>query len=143
MTKQEIKDEYKQIEGDPLVKSKRRQKQRQLAMGRMMSDVPKASVIITNPTHLALAIRYDDKVDSAPKLLAKGSDNVAAKIRELAKVNDIPIIENKPLARVMYKKVKIGQEIPAEFYGALAEVLAFIYKLEQKKKNFNKSRRRV
>jgi flagellar biosynthetic protein FlhB len=143
MTKQEIKDEYKQIEGDPLVKSKRRQKQRQLAMGRMMSDVPKASVIITNPTHLALAIRYDDKVDSAPKLLAKGSDNVAAKIRELAKVNDIPIIENKPLARVMYKKVKIGQEIPVEFYGALAEVLAFIYKLEQKKKNFNKSRRRV
>ncbi|SHH99765.1 flagellar biosynthesis protein FlhB [Clostridium grantii] len=143
MTKHEVKEEYKQIEGDPLIKSKRKQKQRQLAMNRMMADVEKASVIVTNPTHLALAIRYDESIDDAPKLLAKGADNLAAKIREIAKAKDIPIIENKPLARVIYKRVKIGQEIPAEFYGALAEILAFIYKLEQKKRNFTKSRRRV
>lgn len=143
MTKQEVKEEYKQIEGDPQIKSKRKQKQRELAMNRMMADVEEATVVVTNPTHLALAIRYDDKVDAAPKLLAKGADNVAAKIRELAKQKDIPIIENKPLARVLFKKVKIGGEIPVEFYGAVAEILAFVYRLEHKKKSFAKSRRRV
>ncbi|GAA0178066.1 hypothetical protein SH2C18_11830 [Clostridium sediminicola] len=143
MTKHEVKEEYKQVEGDPLIKSKRRQKQKQLAMSRMMADVEKSTVVVTNPTHLALAIRYDDKLDSAPKLLAKGADNVAAKIRELAKSKGIPIVENKPLARVLFKKVKIGQEIPVEFYEAVAEILAFVYRLEQKKKSFTKSRRRM
>ncbi len=143
MTKHEVKEEYKEVEGDPIIKSQRKQKQKQLAMNRMMNDVEKSDVVVVNPTHISVAIRYNEEEESAPRILAKGADNIAFKIRTLAKENDIPIVENKPLARILYKKVKVGQEVPVEYYGALAEILAFVYKLEQKKKSFTKSRKRM
>ncbi|WP_461205726.1 flagellar biosynthesis protein FlhB [Clostridium sp. DL1XJH146] len=143
MTKHEVKEEYKEVEGDPIIKSQRKQKQKQLAMNRMMADVEKADAVIVNPTHISVAIRYDEKEESAPRVLAKGADNIALKIRTIAKEKNIPIVENKPLARLLYKKVKVGQQVPVEYYGALAEILAFVYKLEQKKKSFYKSRKRM
>ncbi len=133
MTKHEIKEEMKQMEGDPLIKSQRRQKQRQLAMSRMMEDVPKTDVVITNPTHIAVAVKYEDGVDEAPMVMAMGADNVAMKIREIAKENDIPIMENKPLARMLFKKAKVGKEIPIDLYKATAEILAAIYKMNRTK----------
>ncbi|MBN2259002.1 MAG: flagellar biosynthesis protein FlhB [Clostridiales bacterium] len=133
MTKHEIKEEMKQMEGDPQVKSFRRQKQRQLAMARMMEDVPKASVVITNPTHIAVAIKYEDGKDEAPKVMAMGADHVAFKIREIAKEHDIPIMENKPLARLLFKQAKVGKDIPVELYKSVAEILAAIYRMKQKK----------
>ena len=133
MTKQEVKEEYKQMEGDPQIKSKRRQKQQQMAMQRMMQDVPSADVVIRNPTHFAVALRYDEKKDRAPIVLAKGADKVAFRIIEKAEENKISVVENVPLARGLYKAVDIGREIPYDFYQEVAEVLAFVYGLKGKK----------
>ncbi|WP_099187209.1 flagellar biosynthesis protein FlhB [Tepidibacter mesophilus] len=130
MSKQEIKEEYKQSEGDPQIKSKIKEKQRQAAMRRMMQDVPKADVIITNPTHFAVAIRYDETQSDAPYVVAKGKNMVALKIKEKARENDVPIIENKPLARQLYSTVNIGDIIPHELYEAIAEILAYVYSLK-------------
>lgn len=132
MTKQEVKEEYKQMEGDPKIKGARRQKQRQMSMNRMMSAVSKATVIVTNPTHLAVALKYEHNVDPVPVLVGKGADYIAAKIRELAKENNIPIVENKPLAQLLYKKVEIGQEVPPVFYQAVAEILAAVIRMKKK-----------
>lgn len=131
MTKQEIKEENKQMEGNPQIKSKIKEKQRQIAMRRMMQDVPKADVIITNPTHFAIAIKYDKTMYDAPYVLAKGKDLVAQKIKEIAGDNSVPLVENKPLARSLYKSVEIGQIIPEDLYHAVAEVLAYVYSLKQ------------
>lgn len=133
MTKQEIKEEVKTREGDPHIKARIRRIQRELSNKRMMSDVPKADVIITNPTHLAIALKYDANLP-APQVIAKGAGAVALRIRELAKENEIPIVENKPLARTMFKTLKIGQVIPKELFNAVAEVLAYVYKLRRKKR---------
>lgn len=130
MSKQEVKDEYKNAEGDPQIKGKIRQKMREASQRRMMQDVPKADVVITNPTHYAVAIRYDANEGSAPKVLAKGADYVAQKIKEIAKENNVEIVENKPLARMLYANVEIGQEIPPELYQSVAEVLALVYKMQ-------------
>src|SRR5699024_652799 len=115
MSKQDIKDEYKNIEGDPFIKGKLKEKQRQIAMGRMMQEVPKADVIITNPTHFAIAIKYDETVSQAPYVLAKGTDKTALRIKEKAKEFDVMIVENKPLARSLYDVVDIKETIPEEF----------------------------
>jgi flagellar biosynthesis protein FlhB len=131
MTKQEIKDEYKNTEGDPLIKSRIRRLQREIAQKRMMAEVPKADVVITNPTHLAVAIKYDPLNMMAPKVVAKGANLIAEKIRQVARENDIPVIEDKPLAQVLYKIVEINSLIPEDLYRAVAEVLAFVY--DQKK----------
>lgn len=133
MTKQEVKEEVKTREGDPHVKARIRRIQRELASKRMMNDVPKADVVITNPTHLAVALRYTADLP-APQVIAKGAGAVALKIRELAKEHEIPIVENKPLARTMFKTLKIGQVIPRELFNAVAEVLAYVYKLKRKRK---------
>jgi len=130
MTKQEVKEEYKQIEGNPEIKSKIKQKQRQMSMRRMMHEVPSADVIITNPTHVAVAMKYDANISEAPVLLAKGEGYIALKIKELAKVHNIEIVENKELARTIYKTVDIGEAIPQELYQAVAEILAFVYSLK-------------
>jgi len=129
MTKQEVKDEFKQTEGDPQVKSRIRSMQRQLARQRMMQEVPKAKVVITNPTHIAVALKYDNGM-RAPEVVAKGVRLIAEKIKEVAEKYNIPIVENPPLARELYEKVEIGEQIPPELYKAVAEVLAYIYKLE-------------
>lgn len=131
MSKQDIKDEYKNMEGDPLIKSKRKAIQREMATRRMMSEVPNADVIITNPTHFAIAIKYDEKIAAAPYVLAKGTDHTALKIKEIAKANNIYMVENKPLARSLYKVIEIGDVIPEEFYQAIAEILAFVYRIEK------------
>ncbi len=130
MTKQEVKDEYKNAEGDPQIKGKIRQKMREASQRRMMQDVPKADVVITNPTHFAVAIRYDANEGSAPRVLAKGADFVAQKIKEIAKENNVEIVENKPLARMLYANVDVGQEVPPELYQSVAEVLALVYKMQ-------------
>lgn len=132
MTKQEIKEEYKQTEGNPEIKSKIKQKQRQISMRRMLHDVPKADVVITNPTHFAVAIRYNAAEASAPTVLAKGQDFIAMRIKEVAKQHNIEIVENKPLARTLYATVEIGDAIPPDLYQAVAEVLAFVYNLKKK-----------
>lgn len=129
MSKQDIKDEMKKTEGSPEIKGKIKQKQRQMAMQRMMQEVPKADVIITNPTHYAVALKYDAEKMSAPQLLAKGTDLLARRIRELAQVHDIPLMENKPLARALYDRVDIGETVPPELFQAVAEVLAYVYRL--------------
>ena len=129
MTKQEVKDEMKQSEGDPQIKGKIRQKQRQMAMARMMKEVPKADVIVTNPTHYAIALSYQQGM-SAPLVVAKGQDLVAQRIKEIAREARVPIIENKPLARAIYAAVQIGDAIPQELYQAVAEVLAYVYRLK-------------
>lgn len=130
MTKQEVKDEYKQSEGDPQIKGKIRQKMQEASRRRMMQDLPKADVVITNPTHYAVAIKYDAEQYDAPIVLAKGADYLAQKIKEAARENDIEIVENKPLARMLYANVEIGELIPPELYQAVAEVLAFVYHLK-------------
>lgn len=130
MTKQEVKEEYKNLEGDPQVKGKRRQIQRQMAMSRMMDSVPDSDVIIRNPTHFAVAIKYDKDKNNAPVVLAKGADNLAMKIVGIAEEHDIAMVENKPLARGLYDSVEVGREIPPDFYRAVAEVLSFVYKLQ-------------
>ncbi|MFC5448355.1 flagellar biosynthesis protein FlhB [Paenibacillus aestuarii] len=130
MSKQDIKDEYKKSEGDPHIKGKIRAKQRQMAMQRMMQEVPKADVIITNPTHFAVALKYDAKNMQAPTVIAKGTDYMALKIREIAKQHGVMTMENKPLARAIYAQVEIGEAIPAELFQAVAEVLAYVYKIK-------------
>lgn len=132
MTKQEIKEEYKQQEGDPQIKGKIRQKMREVSQRRMMQNLPQADVVITNPTHYAVAIKYDPEVADAPLVIAKGEDYLAARIKEIAKENKIEIVENKPLARMLYANVDVGQAVPPELYQAVAEVLAFVYKLQGK-----------
>jgi flagellar biosynthetic protein FlhB len=131
MTKDEIKEENKRSEGDPMLKSRVRGMQRQMARGRMMANVPNATVVITNPTHLAVAIEYQDGM-RAPKVLAKGPYRVAERIVKLAKEHHIPVIQNIPLARALYKTIDIGQEISPDLYLAMAEVLAYVYKLRGK-----------
>ena len=128
MTKQEVKDEYKNSEGDPQIKGKQKQRMREASQRRMMQDVPKADVVITNPTHLAIALKYDAEVSEAPVVVAKGEDYVALKIKEVAQENNIAIVENKPLARMLFSNVDIGAEIPPELYQSVAEILAMIYK---------------
>ena len=130
MTKQEVKDEYKNSEGDPKVKSQQRQRMQQASQRRMMQDLPNADVVITNPTHLAVAIKYDKETHEAPVVIAKGADYLAQKIKETARMNSIEIVENKPLARMLYHNVEIGAEIPPELYQMVAEVLAYVYGLQ-------------
>ncbi len=132
MSKQEIKEEYKQTEGNPQIKSKIKEKQRQMSMQRMMQDVPKADVIITNPTHFAIGIKYNPEEFDAPKVIAKGQDLIAQNIKKIAKENNIPIVENKPLARTLYGSVEVGQFVPPELYQAVAEVLAYVYRINNK-----------
>ncbi|MCJ8501294.1 flagellar biosynthesis protein FlhB [Desulfatitalea alkaliphila] len=129
MTKQEVKDEHKQSEGDPLVRSRIRSAQREMAQRRMMSQVPDATVVITNPTHLAIAIKFERSMP-APMVVAKGAGHVAQKIKEIAAENNIPVIEEKPLARTLYKSVEIDQYIPVDLYKAVAEILAYVYRLK-------------
>lgn len=138
MTKQEIKEEYKQMEGDPQIKSKIKQKQREISQRRMMQSVGEATVVITNPTHLAIAIKYKEGETEVPKVVAKGADNIAIKIKEKAMEAKIPIIENKPLARLIYETVDIDKEIPQDMYQAVAEILAMVYKLDKNKKGTKK-----
>lgn len=132
MTKQEVKDESKQAEGDPQVKARIRSLQQQVARRRMMQDVPKADVVVTNPTHLALAIQYDALSMTAPKIIAKGAGAVAERIKNVAKENDVPVVENKELAQNLYKTVDIGDEVPVNLFKAVAELLAYVYKLKGK-----------
>ncbi len=131
MSKQEVKDEYKNMEGDPIIKGQIKRRMREVSMRRMMQDVPKADVIITNPTHYAVALRYDRLTGTAPVLLAKGADFLAKRIKEKAAEANIEIIENKYLARTIYENVDIGREIPPELYQAVAEILAYVYKLKE------------
>ncbi|MBP5564238.1 MAG: flagellar biosynthesis protein FlhB [Lachnospiraceae bacterium] len=132
MTKQEVKDEYKQSEGDPQIKGQIRQKMMQASRRRMMQDIPKADVVITHPTHFAVAVKYDADNFDAPIVVAKGADHVAAKIKEIAKENKVEIVENKPLARMLYYNVDLGQEIPPELFKAVADILAYVYKIQGK-----------
>lgn len=132
MTKQEVKDEYKNTEGNPEIKGRQRQRMREASQRRMMQDVPKADVVITNPTHYAVAIRYDAETSKAPIVVAKGEDYLAMKIKEVARDNQVEIVENKPLARMLYANVNVGAEIPPELYQAVAEVLAMVYNLKNK-----------
>jgi len=132
MSKQEVKEEHKMIEGNPQIKGKIREKQRQMAMSRMMQSVPQADVVITNPTHYAIALKYDTQKASSPYVLAKGEGQIALRIKEIAKENKIITVENKPLAQALYKSTEINQEIPPELYQAVAEVLAFVYRLKRK-----------
>ena len=129
MSKQEVKDEYKQTEGDPLLKGRIRRLQREMARRRMMSKVPKADVVITNPDHIAVALKYDQAKIGAPVVLAKGADLIAQKIKEIARQNNVPIVENKPLARLLFKLVEVNSMIPENLYKAVAEVLAYVYNL--------------
>lgn len=132
MTKQEVKDEYKNAEGDPQIKGKIRQKMREVSQRRMMQDLTQADVVITNPTHFAVAVKYTPEEHSAPVVVAKGADYLAQKIKAVARENNIEIVENKPLARMLYANVEVGQEVPPELYQAVAEVLAMVYKMQGK-----------
>jgi flagellar biosynthetic protein FlhB len=134
MTKQEVKEEMKRMDGDPHIKQRRRQIQMQRAMQRLKQDVPTADVVITNPTHYAIAIKYEAGSMTAPKVVAKGADFLALKIREIAGEHRVPILERPPLARALYKGVEVGQEIPEQFYSAVAEILAYVYELNGKAK---------
>ena len=132
MTKQQIKDEHKMTEGNPQIKGRIRQLQREMSRRRMMENVPKATVVVTNPTHLSIAIQYEQETMDAPIIVAKGADNIALKIREIAKEHDIPLYEDVPLARAMYDKVEPGDTVPQEFFAAVAEIIAYVYKLQGK-----------
>lgn len=132
MTKQEVKDEYKNQEGDPKVKSQQRQRMQQASRRRMMQSIPDADVVITNPTHFAVALKYDNTMSQAPVVVAKGADYLAFKIKEIASENNVEIVENKPLARMLYSNVEVGSEIPAELYQSVAEVLAYVYRVKEK-----------
>jgi len=133
MSRQEIKDEMRESEGDPMIKGRLRQLRMERARKRMMAEVPKADVIVTNPTHYAVALKYNQVEMTSPKVVAKGVDKVAQKIREIAAEHDIPIVENPPLARGLYAAVDIDEEIPPEFYKAVAEVIAYMFRLKRRK----------
>ena len=135
MSKQEIKDEYKQIEGNPQIKGRQRQLQQQRSRQRMMQNVPEADVVIRNPTHFAVALKFDRDKDRAPKVIAKGMDQLALRIVKVAEENDVYVTEDRPLARALYDAVEVGDEIPEEFYKAIAKILAFVYNLKDKNKN--------
>ena len=134
MTKQEIKEEHKEMEGNPEIKSARAQRQREISMSRMMADIEGSTVVVTNPTHIAVVLRYDGEKDEAPIVTAKGADLIAENIKEVAKEHDVPIMENKPLARAVYKKVELGEYVPMELYKAVAEILAIVYQMREKNK---------
>jgi flagellar biosynthetic protein FlhB len=136
MSFKEMKDEYKNTEGDPLIKSKRKQKQREIAMGQQstgMGQVPDADFVVKNPDHVAIAVKYNEDMDEAPRILAKGSELLAEQIIEIAEAYNIPVITNIPLSRALFRLVRVNQEIPPELYKAVAEVLLFVYKLKKKK----------
>ena len=137
MSKQEVKEEYKMTEGDPLVKSKQREMRHSISLNKIISEVPQSTVVITNPTHLAVALRYQQGEMPAPLLVAKGAGWMAARIKEIAKENRVPVVENKDVARFLYKDVETGQEIPLEVYQAVAEILALVYRLKAKE-NYRK-----
>ena len=132
MTKQEVKDEQKQTEGDPMVKARLRSLRMQRARQRMMAAVPKADVVVTNPTHFACALKYDSDKMNAPTLVAKGQDFMALRIRQIATENDVPIVENAPLARALYATVELDKEIPPQHYKAVAEVISYVFRLKGK-----------
>ena len=131
MTKQQVKEEMKRMEGDPQIKGRRRQMAMQRAMSRIRQDVPTADVVVTNPTHFAVAIKYDRDSTTAPRVVAKGADLLAMRIRELATGGGVPIVERPPLARALYRSVEVGGEIPEDFYAAVAELLAYVYRLDR------------
>ncbi len=133
MTKQEVKEELKRMEGDPLVKQRRARVARQLALQRIAQAVPKADVIVTNPTHFAVALRYDAATMTAPRVVAKGADFLAMRIRQLAAVHGVPLVERKELARALYRAVEVGQEVPPQFYNAIAEILAYVFRMSGRK----------
>ncbi len=132
MSKEEIKEEYKQLEGDPKVKGKIKENQRKMAMSRMMQAVPTADVVVKNPTHFAVALKYDMNKGGAPIVVAKGQDEVALRIIKVAEENGVYVVENRPLARALYSSVELNQEISADYYGAIAEILVYVYKLKKK-----------
>jgi flagellar biosynthesis protein FlhB len=132
MTKEEVKDERRNMEGDPMVKGRRMKLMRDMAMQRVAAAVPRADVIVTNPTHYSIAIQYDEKTMRAPRVVAKGVDHMAMRIRHLAMIHKVPIVERPPLARALYSGVEVGQEVSPEFYQAIAELLAYVYRLESK-----------
>lgn len=134
MSRKEIKDEYKHLEGDPLVRAKIREKQRAIARERMLQDVPSADVVITNPTEIAVALIYDEARETAPRVVAKGVEVLAERIREIATEHDIPIIENPPVAQMLWKHTDIGEEIPIELYQAVAEIMAMVYRIQEQRK---------
>jgi flagellar biosynthetic protein FlhB len=133
MSKEEVKEEMRSMDGDPMMKRRRREVQMQIAMQRLRHDVPQADVVVTNPTHLAVALKYDTETMTAPRVLAKGKDRLAERIRMLAIEAGVPIVERKPLARVLYKLVEVGEEVPPHLYKAVAEVLAYVYELSGKR----------
>jgi len=140
MSKQEIKEESRSSEGDPEIKGRRRQMARKMIMQRIRSDVPRADVVVTNPTHLAIALKYDPETMRAPRVLAKGADFLAMSIRQVAIEHGVPIVERKPLAQALYKSVEVGQEVPPEFYQAIAEILAYVYELSGKARTMRQRR---
>ncbi|MBO6559959.1 MAG: flagellar biosynthesis protein FlhB [Nisaea sp.] len=131
MSKQEVRDEHKQTEGDPHVKARLRQLRMERARTRMMAEVPKATVVITNPTHYAIALKYDMEQMAAPRVVAKGVDAVALRIREIANENEVPMVENRPLARALYDNAELDEEIPEDYYKAVAEVISYVFKMNQ------------
>lgn len=133
MSKQEIKDEMKRMEGDPLIKQRRARVARQLAMARVSQAVPTADVVVTNPTHFAVALKYDSGKMGAPRVVAKGADLMAMRIRQIAVANDIPLVERREIARALYRDVEVGQEVPPELYTAVAEILAYVYRMSGRK----------
>lgn len=132
MSKQELKDEWKDTEGNPEVKNQQKRRMNEVSRRRMMQAVPEADVVITNPTHFAVALKYEQNSGKAPVVVAKGEDYLAQKIKETARENQVEIVENKPLARMLYYNVDLGSEIPQELYQAVAEVLAFVWKVKHK-----------
>ena len=134
MTKQEVKEEHKQSEGDPIIKSRLRSLRVQRARQRMMSAVPNADVVVTNPTHFACALKYDGESMQAPVLVAKGQDLVALRIRQIAEENEVPVVENPPLARALFATVDIDREIPPEHYKAVAEVISYVMRIKGKRR---------
>lgn len=137
MTKQEVKEEHKSREGDPIIKARIKKMQREMSQRKMMQAIPKADVVITNPTHIAVVLKYSDKLP-APQLVAKGADFMAEKIKQVAREHNIPVIENKPLARTIFKTMKIGQVIPRDLFVAVAEVLSYVFRLRRKRRRTTK-----